>query len=92
MSQHDPAGNGNRYWHIGREVPLAMILSMAVLFVGQTVAAAFWVATTSSRIEQLERRMEMAAPQTERIIRLEEKIGVVQQGINDLKLLIRKTQ
>jgi Tfp pilus assembly protein PilN len=90
MQGPDVTGTNNRYWHVGREVPVALILSLVVLFVGQTVGAAWWVATTSNRIEQLERQIVLIAPQTERIIRLEEKIGVVQQGINELKMLLGK--
>lgn len=84
--------NGNRYWHVGREIPIALIITIAVAFLGQTVAAVWWVALTSSRIEQLERKMEFAAPQAERIIRLEEKLGWVQQGIAEIKLLISRNQ
>lgn len=85
MSNPEPPANGNRYWHVGREVPVALIVTIVATFVSQTIAAAWWVAVTSSRIEVVERRLDAAAPHTERIIRLEEKIGVVQQGINDIK-------
>lgn len=87
-----PDPNGNKYWHVGREIPVALIITIVGAFVSQTVAAVWWVAITSTRLDHLERKMEFAAPQAERIIRLEEKIGVVQQGINDLKMLLGKSR
>lgn len=84
--------NTSNRWHLGREIPLALILTVATLFVGQTIAGAYWVAITTSRLDQLERKMEASTPQAERIIRLEEKVGWIQQGIAEIKLLISRPQ
>jgi hypothetical protein len=72
-------------WHIDKKVPIALIITLAI----QTVTIVWWAATLSTRVEQLERAAVAYAPQVERVIRLEEKIGVVQQGITDIKALVR---
>lgn len=80
----------NRHWHVGREVPVALIVTVIVLIVGQTAGAFWWSATLAARLETVERDVRNAAPQAERIIRLEEKVGVVQQGINEIKAILAR--
>lgn len=82
--------SGNRHWHVGREVPVALIVTVTVLIVGQTAGAFWWGATLATRLEAVERDLRTAAPQAERIIRLEEKVGVVQQGINEIKAILAR--
>lgn len=74
-----------QHWTVDKKVPVALMVTMGV----QIVAFVWWAGAASNRLDQLERRMEASAPQGERIIRLEEKIGMVQQGIVDLKQMIR---
>jgi len=74
-----------REWHLDKKVPIALIFTIVL----QTVTVVWWAATTSQRLDQVERRQEASASQAERIIRLEEKIGVVQQGIGEIKTMIR---
>lgn len=76
-------------WHLDKKVPLALIGTIVM----QTIMVTWWAANASARLEAVEKKVEAAAPQAERIVRLEEKIGVVQQGINELKaMLMRPTQ
>jgi len=77
----------NARWQLDRKVPLALIATI----VGQTIVAAWGASNLWARVGELERQVRSAAPQAERIIRLEEKIGVVQDGIAEIKLLIRRT-
>lgn len=78
------APNDDMKWHLDKKVPIALMLTIF----SQTILIAWWAATTSTRLDQLERKVELAQPQAERIIRLEEKLGVVQQGIQEIKALI----
>jgi tetrahydromethanopterin S-methyltransferase subunit G len=74
-------------WHLDKKVPIALMATMGV----QVIAFVWWAGAASNRLDQLERRVEAAAPQHERLIRLEEKVGIVQQGIAEIKQLIRPT-
>lgn len=74
-----------REWHLDKKVPLALIFTIAV----QTMGIVYWAAGLNVRMDQLERQVLGYAPQSERIVRLEEKIGVVQEGISEIKQLLR---
>lgn len=82
----------DRNWSLDRKIPVPLIVSLALMFFGQTFIFAWGLSNASTRLDALERNVESAKPQAERIIRLEEKIGVVQQGINDLKSLLAGRQ
>lgn len=80
----------NRHWTLDRKVPLPLIVSLALLFIGQTGMVAWSLSNASTRLDMLERNVEASKPQAERIIRLEEKVGVVQQGINEIKVILSR--
>lgn len=71
----------DRQWHLDKRVPLALIITIVV----QTIGVSWWAATTSIRLEMVERKMDAAAPQAERLIRLDEKVGVIQQSVNEIR-------
>lgn len=77
----------DRQWHLDKKVPLALIVTI----IAQTMAIVWWAATASSRLDQLERQVNTAAPQAERIIRLETKMDGIAEAISDLKGLIRRS-
>lgn len=70
-----------RRWHIDKTVPLAALLAAAIQF----VALVWWGAMMTARVEQLERQQTAAAPQAERLIRVEEKLGAVQAALVEIK-------
>lgn len=72
-------------WHVEKKIPLAM-MGMLLL---QTFAVGWWASETSARVTNLERRMDAAAPQGDRLTRVEVKIETVQSGIEEIKQLIR---
>lgn len=87
--------NDDRQWHWDKRVPIALIITLAI----QTAGLAYWGGTLTTRLDQVERRVETSAPQAERIIRLEEKairneekLGIVQQGINEIKAILAGRQ
>ena len=57
----------DREWHLDKKVPLALIITI----VAQTVAISWGASNLWTRVSELERQMQIAAPQFERIIRLE---------------------
>lgn len=77
----------DRQWHLDKKVPLALIVTI----IAQTMAIVWWAATASSRLDQLERQVNTAAPQAERIIRLETKMDGIAEAISELKGLIRRS-
>jgi hypothetical protein len=71
-------------WHLDKRVPLALIMTI----VGQTVIAAWGASNLWTRVGELERQMQSAAPQFERIIRLEAKVDGITGSLSEIKTLI----
>lgn len=68
-------------WHLDKRVPIALIVSMGI----QTAAAVWWASSVSERVSTLERRADIAAPQGDRLTRVEVKIENVQEGVNRIE-------
>lgn len=73
-----------RQWHLDKKVPLANITALAV----QTCVIVWWAATMSVRVDQLEQKMAAAAPQAERVIRLDAKVDEMIGRIAEVKGLV----
>lgn len=73
-------------WHLDRKVPIALIASLFI----QTGGIFWWGATTSARINALEEKAAVAAAQPERLTRVETKLESVQDGIAEIKAILRK--
>lgn len=81
MSESD-----DRQWHLDKKVPIALIVTI----VGQTVVAAWGASNLWTRVGELERQMQSAAPQFERIIRLETKVDGITGSLSEIKALINR--
>lgn len=77
--------NQDRFWHIEKKIPVALIFSMAL----QTGGFIWWAARVDVRVDSLEARALASAPQVERIIRVETKLETVIENIGELKTLMR---
>lgn len=86
MSRRPRPSTDDEAWHLDKKVPIAMI--MAILF--QTGGMIWWGATTSERVSNLERKADGVAPQAERLARVETKLETVQDGISEIKSILRK--
>jgi hypothetical protein len=73
-------------WHLDRKVPIAMVVAILM----QTGGMIWWGAKADARIETLERKAELAAPQDTRLTRVETKLEAVQDGISEIKSILRK--
>ena len=73
-------------WHLDKKVPLALIMTI----VCQTIVAAWGASNLWTRVGELERQMQTAAPQFERIIRLETKVDGITGGLSEIKALINR--
>jgi hypothetical protein len=76
----------DRQWHLDKKVPLALIMTI----IGQTVVAAWGASNLWTRVGELERQMQIAAPQFERIIRLETKVDGITGSLSEIKALINR--
>ncbi len=76
----------DRQWHLDKKVPLALIVTI----IGQTVVAAWGASNLWTRVGELERQMQLAAPQFERIIRLETKVDGITGSLSEIKALINR--
>jgi hypothetical protein len=76
----------DKHWTVDRRVPLALIVTIAV----QTAGIVWWASSVSERVNTLEKRAEQSAPQADRLTRVEVKIESVQEGIQEIKRLIRR--
>lgn len=61
--------SGDNQWHLDKRVPLALIITIAL----QSVAAIWWAATTTTRLDNLEKLMTTLATQDQRVVRLEQQ-------------------
>jgi hypothetical protein len=76
----------DRQWHLDKKVPLALIMTI----VGQTIVAAWGASNLWTRVGELERQMQIAAPQFERIIRVETKVDAITGSLSEIKALINR--
>lgn len=85
----DPARKPER-WHVERKVPLALIITFAGGILAQTFAFGVWAAVTGARLDGVEKKIEAAAPQGERLVRLEEKVSGVVTSLAEIKDMLRQ--
>jgi hypothetical protein len=76
----------DRQWHLDKKVPLALIITI----VAQTVAVSWGASNLWTRVSELERQVQIAAPQFERIIRLEAKVDAMNASLAEIKAMIRR--
>jgi hypothetical protein len=83
----DPYPNERR-WHITRGVPLALIFTIASMFIGQTVGGIWYFSHLDSRVDTLEKAQIVAQPNAERLTRVEEKLVAVQATTSRIEALL----
>lgn len=74
----------DRHWHVEKKIPLALILAILV----QSAGFVWFGATLNARVNTLELNAAAAAPQADRLTRVEVQIEVVKEGITEIKRLI----
>lgn len=76
----------DRQWHLDKKVPIALIAAILT----QTAGIGWWGASTNARLNALEEKSTLAASQPERLTRVETKLESVQDGIAEIKSILRK--
>lgn len=84
-SVDDDDGDDDKHWHVSRRIPVAFIASGLVYCLAQIGVFGWYASQLNVRVENLEKTQIQLAPQSERLTRLEEKMGTIQSGVTDLK-------
>lgn len=72
-------------WHLDKKVPIALILAIVL----QTGGLVYWAGGVSERLTTLERQAATAAQQPERLVRVEEQLQAVKEGVTEIKTILR---
>jgi hypothetical protein len=73
------------HWHLDKKVPLALLTAI----LAQTVVAAMWVGSTSTRMDTMEKAIMATAPQADRLTRVEVKMDTVVEAVTEIKASLR---
>ncbi len=79
-------------WHVERKVPVAVLVTLLAGFIVQTMTFVWWASNQSARVDHLEKAQLAAAPQAERVIRLEAKVDGLHQSMVEIKDILRQRQ
>lgn len=74
-------------WKFKREISLPLVVGLII----HTGTFIWFIATLNNRVDQFEKQAASFTPQTEKIIRLETKIENIQDGIAEIKGILRNT-
>lgn len=83
----DPASGA---WHVDKRIPLALIITLAVAFIGQTFAFGWFGAAMNARLETVERAQQVSAPQGDRLTRVEVRIENIAEGIQRIERTLQE--
>lgn len=78
--------NDEQHWTLDRRIPIALVFAIFM----QTISAVWWASTTNNRVENLERRVDVAENLTERVVRLEVVLNNVDKTLVRLNRTIDK--
>lgn len=91
--QDQPAAvidKSDEQWHFDRKIPLALMISIAI----QTAGVVWFGAKIDARVEALEKSSSISLPTTSeqgtRLTRVETRLEAVQDGISEIKSILRK--
>lgn len=73
-------------WHLDKKVPIALIGTVVL----QSVFFVWAASNLWTRVGELEHKVELSAPQFERIIRVETKMDGITVSLSEIKALIGK--
>jgi hypothetical protein len=92
MNQHAGAAERDRpeasRWHVDKRVPLALIITI----LAQTMAVIWGASNLWTRVSELERQMQVAAPNFERLIRLETKVDTIGGSVAEIRTMMSRRE
>jgi hypothetical protein len=73
-------------WHIDRKIPLSLILAICL----QTVGAIWLASSFNERLNVIEAKMLVMAPQGDRLTRVEVNLEQIKDSLGEIKAVLRK--
>lgn len=92
LDDDDGGRSTDAKWHFDKRIPIALIVSLFIGLLGQTMFFVSWKATIESRVEHLEADNIARAPQAERIIRVETKLDGIKETVTEIKNLVTRQE
>lgn len=84
----DDDGNAPDRWHFNRGIPIVWIIGSLFIGLAQFGGFVWYASQFNTRVEIVEKAQALAAPQGERLTRLEEKVVAVQATANRIEALL----
>lgn len=75
-------------WHLDRKVPISLIFAICL----QTVGVVWMAASANERLNALEQKMLVLAPQGDRLTRVEVNIEAIKDSLAEIKATLRKSK
>lgn len=88
IEEHPPrVSSSESHWVVDKKIPLATIISLAILMIGQAAGMLWWLSGQASQISDLQRRMtqQEAARAGERLTALETLLPRVESQLNRIE-------
>jgi hypothetical protein len=79
--------SGRERWHVGREVPIALILGMLV----QTGVAVWWARGKVADVDDHERRLTALEKERD-VVRVSERMAVIEAALSDIRRSNERTE
>lgn len=76
------------HWKFDLNIPVAILGAFAL----QTGTAIWWASSINSRVDLIERQQTMAAPQSDRLTRVEVKLDALTDAVKEVKDFLRQQQ
>lgn len=74
-------------WHLDRKVPISIIFTICL----QTAGVFWWAASANERLNSLEQKMLLLAPQGDRLTRVEVNIETIKDSLTEIKATLRRS-
>lgn len=71
-------------------LPRASTVTIIIAIIVQTAGVSWWASALTLRVDNFEKQSASFGRQTERVIRLEERIAIIQQGVSENRNLLMK--
>lgn len=80
MAQTQP-----EHWSLDKRIPIALIIGMALQFIGFVIAGAVFVTSTNARLNAIETKLFVTQDTRERLIRVEASTRTIEKQIERIE-------